>query len=47
MWIPSGVPDNNKWLNVCRCIDKLEKVNKKKEKIKISFFIFLMYLFSY
>lgn len=40
MWIPSGVPDNNKWLNVCRCIDKLEKVNKKKEKIKISFFIF-------
>lgn len=30
MWIPSGVPDNNKWLNVCRCIDKLEKVNNKE-----------------
>ncbi|XP_062603684.1 uncharacterized protein LOC134265484 [Saccostrea cucullata] len=26
MWIPSGVPENNRWLNVCRCIDKLEKV---------------------
>lgn len=30
MWIPSGVPDNNKWLNVCGCIDKLEKVNNKE-----------------
>lgn len=40
MWILSGVLDNNKWFNVCRCIGKLEKVNKKKEKIKILFFIF-------
>ncbi|VDI12845.1 Hypothetical predicted protein [Mytilus galloprovincialis] len=28
MFIPAGLPDNNKWLQVCRNVDKLEKVNK-------------------
>ena len=27
MWIPSGVPDDKKWLSVCRNIDRLEKVS--------------------
>ena len=29
MFIPAGLPDNNKWLQVCRNVDKLEKVNEQ------------------
>lgn len=42
MWIFIGVLDN-KWFNVCMCIDKLEKVYKKKEKIKILFLFFIFF----
>lgn len=43
MWIQNGVPDEEKWRNVCRCIDKLEKVISailkfKKNQLLIDFF---------
>lgn len=40
MWLFIGVLD--KWFNVCMCVDKLEKVNKKKEK-KILFLFFIYF----
>lgn len=48
MWIPitSGVQDN-KWLNVCRCIDKLGKVNNNKEKQLMILFIYFFDLFVF
>jgi hypothetical protein len=41
MWIQNGVTDN-KWLNVCRCIDNFEKVNKKFKIMKYIIFYSLM-----
>lgn len=45
MWIQNGVPDEEKWRNVCRCIDKLEKVIsailKLKKPITHLLFLFL------
>lgn len=33
MFIPAGVPNQQKWLNVCRNIDRLEKVRENMVKV--------------
>lgn len=31
--IPAGLPDNNKWLQVCRNVDRLDKVIKREQNL--------------